>query len=285
VAIVLLVLVACLIGTTVYLYLDLRATKTEIAQRLQVHDEHFAQLEGNVNRASKQVDTQVSEMKGVIESAEKELAAKAHTVEQKVMGRTQTLEKQLEDAKSRHQAALTEVGGELRELKQVASKTEGAVGSLAGEVDGVKVEVGKTRQELEKTIQDLKSVQGDLGVQSGLIATNSQELDALRQLGERNYFEFNLTKTKQPQRVGSITVKLKKTDTKSNKYTIELWADDRRIEKKDKTLLEPVQFYVEGSRIPYEIVVNKLEKDRIVGYLAAPKTDQRRNTARAGSAQ
>jgi chromosome segregation ATPase len=282
VAIVLLVLVACLIGATIYLYLDLRSAKAELAQRLQTHEEQLAQLEGNVNRASRQVDTQVSEIKGVIESAEKELAAKTQSVEQKVIGRTQTLAKELEATQSRHQAALSEVGGELQQLKQTASKTEGAVGSLAGEVGVVKQDVDKTRQELEKTIAELKTVRGDLGVQSGLIATNANELQALRQLGEKNYYEFDLTKTKQPQRVGSISIKLKGADQKRNKFTIELWADDRRVEKKDKTLLEPVQFYVQGSRIPYELVVNKLEKNRIIGYLATPKTEPQRAAAQTG---
>ena len=100
-------------------------------------------------------------------------------------------------------------------------------------------------------------------MQSGLIATNAKEVDALRQLGEKNYFEFDLGKTKEPQRVGPISVRLRKADQKRNRFTIELWADDKRIEKKDKTLLEPVQFYVQGSRMPYELVVNKLDKDHI----------------------
>ena len=98
----------------------------------------------------------------------------------------------------------------------------------------------------------------------------------LRELGERNYYEFDLTKTKEPQRVGSIQIKLKRVDQKRNKFTVDIWADDKRIEKKNKTLLEPVQFYVIGSRQPYELVVNKLDKNRIVGYLATPKVKKRR---------
>jgi hypothetical protein len=122
-------------------------------------------------------------------------------------------------------------------------------------------------------------VKGDLGVQSGLIATNAKEVDALRQLGERNYFEFDLGKTKQPQRIGPVSIRLRGANEKRNRFTIELWADDKRIEKKDKTLLEPVQFYVQGSRMPYELVVNQLTKDHIVGYISTPKVDQRRVAA------
>ena len=82
-----------------------------------------------------------------------------------------------------------------------------------------------------------------MGVQSGLIATNGSELAALKLRGERNYFEFKLGKTKQPQRVGDITLLLKKTDPKKNKYTVEVMADDKLTEKKDRNINEPVQFY------------------------------------------
>ena len=112
---------------------------------------------------------------------------------------------------------------------------------------------------------------GDLGVQSGLIATNASELQALKRLGERNYFEFKLGKTKDRQRVGDITLLLKKTDPKKNKYTVEVMADDKLTEKKDKNVNEPIQFYTSKARQPYEIVVNQVQKDLIVGYLATPK--------------
>src|SRR5690606_31044682 len=123
------------------------------------------------------------------------------------------------------------------------------------------------------TVADLKTVRGDLGVQSGLIATNSGELDALKRLGQRNYFEFNIAKSKAATKVGRIQLRLRDTNDKKGLYTVEVMADDKTIEKKNKSLLEPVQFYVIGSKIPYEIVVNKLEKNRIIGYLATPLDD------------
>ena len=102
-------------------------------------------------------------------------------------------------------------------------------------------------------------------------------MDVLKRLGERNYYEFDLGRTRRPQRVGPISIKLSGTDRKRNRYSIELWADDKRIVKRRKTLLEPVQFYVEGARIPYELVVNKIDNGVIAGYLATPK-DGRRGT-------
>jgi hypothetical protein len=156
-------------------------------------------------------------------------------------------------------------------VEQTATAATTKIGEVSTEVGTVKTDLSSTKAELEKTIASLKSVSGDLGVQSGLIATNSKELAALKALGERNYFEFNLGKTKQPQRVGDIMLQLKKTDQKKNKYTVEITADDKRVEKKDKGVNEPVQFYTSKARQPYEIVVNEVKKDVIVGYLSTPK--------------
>lgn len=277
--IIVLALLALLIGLSVYLFIDLRATKAQTAElmnQLTVHEEQIAQLEGTVNRAERTVDSGLQELKGAVEAAEKGLQQTTQQVEQRVLGKTNQLAEQLEREKQERAAKLSAVGGELEKLNET---TNTRLGSLSGTVDVVKDEVEKTKAELEKTIAELKSVKGDLGVQSGLIATNAEELNALRELGERNYFEFDLTKTKQPQRVGPIQIKLRGTKHKRNQYTIDIWADDNRIRKKNKTLLEPVQFYVIGSKIPYEIVVNQIEKRRIVGYLAAPKVERRRAVA------
>lgn len=169
------------------------------------------------------------------------------------------------------------LSSQLGEMQLVAEETEERVSGIATDVTSVRGEVAETKSELERTLNDLRSVRGDLGVQSGLIATNAKELAALRTLGEKYYFEFSLKRSKQPQRVGDVAVQLKKSDGKRNRYTIELIADDKRVEKKDRTVNEPVQFYVTGSRVPYEIVVNEVQKDRIVGYLATPKAKETRH--------
>ncbi|OPZ63805.1 MAG: hypothetical protein BWY85_01507 [Firmicutes bacterium ADurb.Bin506] len=168
------------------------------------------------------------------------------------------------------------MASELSAVRETASSTAARVESVSGEVGTVKTEVATTRSELEKTISELKSVRGDLGVQSGLIATNAKELDALKRLGSRNYFEFKLAKSRQFQRVGDISVKLKKADRKRNRYTVEVLADDKTTEKKDKTINEPVQFYTARARQPYELVVNTVDRDLIVGYLSTPKEQEGR---------
>ena len=284
----LLVAVACLVGFTLYLYLELQDTKAQLEpniEMIQVHEEKLAQLEGSINRTSREVSTSVEKVQGLVDTAEKQLTAKATQVEQRVLGRTDKLSKEIEATKAQQQARFTEVGGSIQELKSTTQQTGTKLGSLSGKVDTVEDEVTKTKQELEQAIADLKSVRGDLGVQSGLIATNGSELAALRELGERNYFEFDIRKAKQASRVGPVTIRLRKADEKRNRFNIDLWADDNRIEKKNKTLLEPVQFYVTGSRQPYELVVNEIDKDRIVGYLATPKVQKPRRAAGASGGE
>ena len=171
----------------------------------------------------------------------------------------------------RQREAATQLASQINQLSQEQTATKGTVGSLTTDVAGVRSEVETTKEDLESTRSELQRVIGDLGVQSDLIAHNRTELADLRLRGERDYFEFDLQKRSRIQRIGGIALELKKTDVKRQKYTINLIADDRTIEKKDKTTHEPVQFYRPGSRYPTEIVVNQIYKDRIVGYVSAPK--------------
>jgi len=176
---------------------------------------------------------------------------------------------------SRARSLATQIKEEQRRAdEQLASQVaqqQNQLGSLSGEVGAVKGDTVEIKQALEQTQMQLQRTIGDLGVQSGLIAKNSDELNELKRRGERDYFDFDVKKTKQFSRVGPVSVLLNKTDTKRQKYTMTLLANDKRIEKKDKTLLEPVQFYLQGTRHMVEIVVFQVEKDRIVGYISVPK--------------
>ncbi len=283
VAVVLLVAIVALAGTNVYTIVQLKDFREQTAAQFATHEERLAVLDGSVQQTSSELVSQVGEVKSLVQSAEKQIDVRAREVESKVLGRTETLtetlQEEIEATRATSVAGIRQVGGELAEFRQEATeKTE----ALGGEVETVKEEVDATRAELEKTIAELTSVKGDLGVQSGLIATNGEELAALKRLGERNYYEFNLRRTRRPQRVGPVSVKLTGTDRKRNRYSIELWADDKRIVKNRKTLLEPVQFYVAGSRIPYELVVNKIDSGLIEGYLSTPLATPRGSVAGAG---
>ena len=114
---------------------------------------------------------------------------------------------------------------------------------------------------------------------SVLIATNGKELAALQALGERNYVQFTIqkSKSKQPQKVGDVGILLKNADPKKNRFTIELTADDKTTEKRDRGVNEPLQFMTSKAKQPYELVVNDVKKDTIVGYLSIPKVLNTRN--------
>jgi hypothetical protein len=157
------------------------------------------------------------------------------------------------------------------QIGAVQADTATKFGEVSTEITGTKSDVAATKADLEATKAKLQSTVGDLGVQSGLIARNHEEVEELKRLGERNIFEFKIKKSNQMQRVGPIQVTLRKVDAKKFKYTMNVLADDKTIEKKDKTAGEPVQFYVHGARAPYEIVVFDVTKDQISGYLSTPK--------------
>jgi len=141
------------------------------------------------------------------------------------------------------------------------------VNKLSGDVSGVRNDLDETKGKLERA-------SGDMGVMSGLIARNHDDLDELKRRGDRNYFEFTIQRAKTPQHVGPVAIALNKTDSKKSKYTITVLADDKSIEKKDRTAGEPVQFYVKGTArtSPFEIVVFDVNKNQITGYLSTPKT-------------
>ncbi|HLV95104.1 MAG TPA: hypothetical protein VKS44_07920 [Candidatus Acidoferrales bacterium] len=159
-----------------------------------------------------------------------------------------------------------------KELGQVQQDTTTKFGQVATDINSTKTDLTAAKADLEATKNKLQSTIGDLGVQSGLIARNHDEVEELKRLGQRDIFEFTLGKTKQPQRLGPIQVQFRKFDTKHYRYTLDVVADDKKIEKKDKTVGEPVQFYVRGARAPYEIVVFDVTKKSAKGYLSTPKS-------------
>jgi chromosome segregation ATPase len=261
-------LVIAVAAATAYLFFTVDGLKTDLYSMRESVLAELAKVRETSSISTASNQQHLDDLRSELENTRKQAAMAAGRARTDALKHAEQLAKQIQTEQARQQEM---VKTELTEVKEAASTANNKITDVSGEVTNVKTEVASTKSELEKTIADLKSVRGDLGVQSGLIATNAQELAALRTLGERNYFEFNLAKTKQPQRIGDISVVLKKTDPKRSKYSIEVLADDKKVEKKDKTANEPVQFYVAKARLPYEIVVNEVQKDRITGYLASPK--------------
>ncbi len=188
----------------------------------------------------------------------------------------------LEQAQAEQGKKVAAVSADVSHVKEEAAATSSKVGEVTTEVGSLKTETATNKSAIEKTIADLKSARGDLGVQSGLIATNGKELAALRQLGERNYIEFKLAKPKgknTPQKVGDIQVVLEKTDRKKNTFDIKIIADDKTFDKPKSTVLVPVQFVLSKSVQPYELVVLDVKDNLISGYLSVPKVLQTRGSS------
>ena len=263
--------VVALLAANVYLYLQLDRVRTEVTRLRETVLTEITNLRETSSVTNQTARRHLDSLKEQLETTRRQANSMASQAKAEALRHADQLAKQIETEQQKQQQ---QVATALSEVKESASTK---FAEVTGDVTSVKSQLGMTQAELQKTISDLKKVTGDLGVQSGYVATNGKELAALKRLGERNYFEFNLGKTKQPQRVGDITLLLKKADVKRNKYTVEVMADDKKTEKKDRNVNEPIQFYVAKARQPYEIVVNQVKKDQIVGYLATPKDQVARN--------
>jgi hypothetical protein len=135
------------------------------------------------------------------------------------------------------------------------------VKSLGGDINGVKSELESTKNNLDMTRTEFGT----------LIARNHDEIDQLRRVGERDYFEFTLAGKGNRSKVGDLMVELRGTNVKKNQFTVALYVDDMRLEKKNRALDEPIYFYTRGTRSPLEMVVNQIGKDKVVGYMSVPK--------------
>jgi hypothetical protein len=139
------------------------------------------------------------------------------------------------------------------------------------DVGGVRTDLGKTQNDLATTISQLQSMKGDLSGHSSLIARNHDELELLKHRGDRNYYEFTLAKG-QRKPVGTVSLELKKADSKKSRFTLLVSSDDKQYEKKDRNVNEPLQFYSGKDPLLFEIVVNTIgSKNQISGYLTTPK--------------
>jgi predicted nucleic acid-binding Zn-ribbon protein len=234
------------------------SVQTRLEQELSKNEEQNKILTAQLEQAN----TRIADLKGQVD-----------VTSQKV-GMTQA---ELAEARSRAESIRKQqVASDQKLTEQISAAQKASdekIGAVATDVTGAKKDIDATRTDLEATKTKLERAAGDMGVMSGLIARNHDDLEELRRKGDRNYYEFTIQKSKTAQKVGPVQIALNKTDQKKNRYTITVLADDKSIEKKDKTSGEPVQFYVKGSArlTPYEIVVFDVNKNQITGYLSTPK--------------
>jgi chromosome segregation ATPase len=220
---------------------DQAASKTEIAaltQRMQAAEASSEALGQQVGLTKKELSERSEELQRAQKAAESRI-----TKEQAAQG---------------------------QKFSQQISQVSGEVGGVKTDVSGVKTDVAATKTELAATKAKLDSTIGDLGVQSGLIAHTRDDLEYLKHKGDRNYYEFTLDKGVR-QAVSTVSLQLKKADPKRSKYTLNVSADDKTIEKKDRNAGEPIQFYTGRDHLLYELVVWTVDKNRITGYVSTPK--------------
>lgn len=246
--------VLLLIGTAINLYMIMGAKKqfTEHAakqadqldlmtRRVDSSDERYAQLRGQV------------EVMGEKQGLTEQELTKARSLAAGLQKQQQTAVKQLNEAIARKAGA--------EEVNKLQEEANAKFGTLGGDIAG-------TKADLEATKQALTGTKGEL---TSAIARTHDELVALAHRSDRDYFEFSLPKRNTKQKVGTVTLELTKTNPKKNQFTIILVADDKTVERKDKAINEPVYFYVQGASSALELVVNKLGKDSVTGYLSTPK--------------
>lgn len=255
-----------LLGSNIYLFVQmdhLRAdNRTEMEKVVQRFDSTIEKMRIDSSEAVQQSARRVQALQSDLQRSRRAAEQAVGQAKIDAQRRVESLQAKVSEEQAAQQKAIESV-------KQTADTTTTQLAT-------VNTDVQNTKSQLEQTVANLRRATGELDSHSSLIATNSKELQALRELGERNYAEFTITKSKEPTRVADVMVQLKKVDVKRNRFTITITADDKTVEKKDRTLNEPIQFYTSKARQPDEIVVNQIRKDTIVGYLATPKVQSGR---------
>jgi chromosome segregation ATPase len=222
---------------------------------------------GKVTQDQTASQKQIADLTKRMQSAE----ADSETLAQQVGMTKKELASRASELQRQQQAASARLAAQVAEEKKDVNAVAGEVGSVKTDVGGVKTDVAATKASLESTIAQLQHTIGDLGVQSGLIANTRGDLEALKHKGDRQYYEFTLLKGAKPQAFSTVALQLKKTDPKRGKYTLNVTADDKTIEKKDRNQSEPVQFYTGRDHMLYELVAWSVDKNKITGYLSTPK--------------
>ena len=246
---ILIALAVAYVGASAFFIYDAHSKLGKVTQDQTANQKQIADLAKRMQSSEADSETLAQQ----VGMTKKELASRADTLQRQ------------------QQAASARLAAQVAEEKRDVGAVAGEVGNVKTDVGGVKTDVAATKASLESTIAQLQHTIGDLGVQSGLIANTRGDLEALKHKGDRQYYEFTLLKGAQPQAFSTVALQLKKTDPKRGKYTLNVTADDKTIEKKDRNQSEPVQFYTGREHMLYELVAWTVDKNKITGYLSTPK--------------
>ena len=246
----LLVLAILIVATAGYAYYTTHEAVRNLSDQLAVSQAQVKELQNRMQTAEAQEET-LARQAGM---TKKELAQRSAEIL----------------AQQREQKA-AEARLEQEQKAQITAVT-GDIAGVKTDVGGVKTDVASTKADLEATKAKLQSTIGDLGVQSGLIANTRSDLEVLKHKGDRNYYEFTLLKGAKPQPVSTVSLQLRKADIKKGKFTLSVTSDDKTIEKKDRNISEPIQFYSGRDHLLFEVVIWTVDKNKATGYLSTPKS-------------
>jgi chromosome segregation ATPase len=243
---ILLLLAVLYVAASLYFLVDLRGRVAQLGQNQATSQKEIADLTTHMQAAEAEAET-LGQQVGI---TKKELSQRAA---------------QLQAAQRAAEERLA------KEQKEQISAVSGEVAGVKTDVGGVKTDVASTKTDLEATKKKLESTIGDLGLQSGLVAKTREDLEVLKHRGDRQYYEFTLLKGAKPQPVSTVSLQIKKVDPKKGKYTLNVTSDDKTIEKKDRNVNEPIQFYTGRDHMLYELVIWTLDKNKATGYVSTPK--------------
>ena len=230
-------------------------------------------LAGRLTNAETQVATaqqQNAKLARALDETNAQLRVTSETLGHSLGLTQKQLEDRAADLLRRQQADSKRLEGEQQAAQKQLSSVSSDVSGVKTDVGGVKTDLTATKTELQNAEAALQSMKGDLGLQSGLIATNGKELEILKHMGDRNIYQFTLNKGRK-QAVATVALELKKSDERHSKFTLVVYSDDKEVQKKDRNLDEPIQFYTGKDHLLYELVVNNVAKNQVTGYIATPK--------------
>jgi hypothetical protein len=217
-------------------------------------------------------DAMTAQMNDRITALEQSNARVLETLKEEVelaskrTGATQTDLKRARALVAKLQSEQAQQNQQIKDELSKKADTE-QVGALNGQVTSTRQDLDDTKKSLDATRQDLGMARSQFGT---LIARNHDDIEYLRKLGERNYFEFTLDRNKQ-QTVAGVGLVLKKVNVKHHRFNLNLIADDMTIEKPNRTINEPIFFSTQSSKRFYELVINQVQSGQVKGYISTPK--------------
>ncbi|MFQ5930213.1 MAG: hypothetical protein ACE5MK_10975 [Acidobacteriota bacterium] len=242
-----------------------------IEKRLDGNGDEIASLQSRQEVIDKRLDGNGGQIASLRSRLEVTMQRVGMT--QNDLKRARALAEQLKEEQARNVEALSKEIAQKAGTEQVASLEEEADKKFQGvneEISGVKEEVKSNERQLTKTVEKLAKLGVRVTEQGNVIATTATGLEELRRRGERDYVTFDLRK-KQRTQVAGIALELRKTDDKKRRADLRIYVDDIKMERKKIYVNTPINFYIGSQRIGYELVINEVNKNRIIGYVSLPK--------------